>query len=90
MSDTVSLTEAARLLGVTNSRVTAMVQAGLLTPSRSPHDKRTWLVSRAEVEQLAALRAERKWLSDKLAGNLDADNPSFRRSAALRAFDPSI
>ena len=62
----ISLTQAAEQLGVTSSRMTALVRAGLLTAEPDPSDKRRRLVPAAQVEALAELRRVQRELAAML------------------------
>lgn len=63
MTKRLSLTEAARQLGVTSPRVSALVRAGLLTAEPDPNDKRRRLVPAGQVEALAELRRVQRELA---------------------------
>lgn len=63
----ISLTQAAQQLGVTSSRMTALVRAGLLTAEADPDDKRRRLVPAGQVEALAELRRVQRELAAVLS-----------------------
>lgn len=50
--ETVTVTEAARMLGTTNERITRLIQCGVLTSWQSKLDRRRRLIPRADVEQI--------------------------------------
>ncbi|MGW2509877.1 helix-turn-helix domain-containing protein, partial [Streptomyces scopuliridis] len=50
--DVMSVSQAAKMLGVKPSTVYAYISRGLLSSTRLPEDRRSWL-SRAEVEAFA-------------------------------------
>jgi excisionase family DNA binding protein len=50
--DTVSVTEAARLLGTTNERIARLIKHGVLTSRVSNLDRRRRLIPREEVERI--------------------------------------
>lgn len=62
-----SLTQAARQLGVTSPRITALVRAGLLTAEPDPNDKRRRLVPAGQVAALAELRRVQRELAAVLS-----------------------
>lgn len=50
--DTVTVTEAARMLGTTNERIARLIKSGILSSRGSALDRRRRLIPRAQVEQI--------------------------------------
>ena len=50
--DTVTVTEAARMLGTTHERIARLIKRGILTSRQSDLDRRRRLIPRAQVERI--------------------------------------
>lgn len=64
-STMVTMSEAAQLLGVSNTTIWRLVREGVLTAQRDPLDRRSKLIGRADLERLlAGSRVQRQFRSD--------------------------
>ncbi|MBV9278532.1 MAG: helix-turn-helix domain-containing protein [Chloroflexi bacterium] len=63
--DTVTMKEAARLLGISNAKIWRLVKDGALPAHQNPLDRREKLIRREDVERLhAQAPARRRFVSD--------------------------
>jgi excisionase family DNA binding protein len=63
--DTVTMKEAAQLLGVSNAKLWRMVRDGVLLAYQNPLDRREKLIRRADIDHLRAEgRPPRRFVSD--------------------------